>query len=373
MMMHKTLFNVLIAITIIVSSFSSSLVMAIAPFQNTTVRSDGTIDVILDVPPRYMWGWYDDTLANTRGYCGETSFQSHGIYYGNWISSELMRQKGDNYELLIGTTDVKTAINASFTYDVFDNSGSSGTQINRVKPWIANHIEAGHIIVGGWMEFKLNGQSDYDHIMPVVGYRKDSAGNAVGLYYNDLWLANQSRYFNFSVDVKNRTQCNTSVTQTQPVPYCIPANVSLYMIALTGIVDPLNETIRMQLIVPSNKEPDWGFEDKLNQKPILFNVSAKFTNLTIGAKYGVLRFNSFSSLPKSQFYQSQNFTNKTEFIATSVNMTINNFDSFMTNTEVYYRTVVLQNAWNTPTMTYFQDGLGYSGIRRNFSQIQDTS
>ena len=49
----------------------------------TTVKENGAdFDVLLDVPPRYMWGWG----KGLRGYCGETSYQSFGIFYGNWVS-----------------------------------------------------------------------------------------------------------------------------------------------------------------------------------------------------------------------------------------------------------------------------------------------
>ena len=61
---------------------SPSLVASVDPPFLMTKVNGTNLDVILDVPARYMWGWAD----GKRGYCGETSFQSHGILYGNWIS-----------------------------------------------------------------------------------------------------------------------------------------------------------------------------------------------------------------------------------------------------------------------------------------------
>ena len=75
-----------------------------APFLTPEMDGDN-IDMMLDAPPRSMWGQGE----GTRGYCGETSFQTHGILFGNWISSEIARLNADGIELLIGENDVKAA------------------------------------------------------------------------------------------------------------------------------------------------------------------------------------------------------------------------------------------------------------------------
>ena len=38
---------------------------------------------ILDIPPRFMWGWGS---SEDSGYCGSASTQTMGLFYGNWIS-----------------------------------------------------------------------------------------------------------------------------------------------------------------------------------------------------------------------------------------------------------------------------------------------
>ena len=54
-----------------------------------------------------------------RGYCGECSFQSHGILHGNWISQEIARKNADKKELLIGVNDAKAAKGLKFNYEKF--------------------------------------------------------------------------------------------------------------------------------------------------------------------------------------------------------------------------------------------------------------
>ena len=46
----------------------------------------------------------------------------------------------------------------------------------------------------------------------------------------------------------------------------------------------------MKLIIPQSNEPDWGTEDKLNEKPIDMIISGQIVGLTSGSSYAVLRF-----------------------------------------------------------------------------------
>ena len=64
----------------------------------------------------------------------------------------------------------------------------------------------------------------------------------------------------------------------------------------------------MKLIIPQSNEPDWGEEDKLNEKPINMTISGKIVGLSSGSSYAVLRFESPDSLPTSKFVESKNWT-----------------------------------------------------------------
>ena len=62
------------------TALAATLVAAVPAFVSVTPSTTvGETDTKLDVPPRYMWGWPDDTQRNSKGHCGEVSFQSHGI------------------------------------------------------------------------------------------------------------------------------------------------------------------------------------------------------------------------------------------------------------------------------------------------------
>jgi hypothetical protein len=48
---------------------------------------------------------------------------------------------------------------------------------------------------------------EYDHIMPIVGYKKDTKDNTLGLYYNDLYDVSKSRYVSAETDILGRKEC----------------------------------------------------------------------------------------------------------------------------------------------------------------------
>ena len=48
---------------------------------------------------------------------------------------------------------------------------------------------------------------EYDHIMPIIGYKKDKKENTLGLYYNDLYDVSKARYVSAENDIMDREEC----------------------------------------------------------------------------------------------------------------------------------------------------------------------
>jgi len=173
-----------------------------------------------------MWGQGE----GTRGYCGETSFQTHGIFYGNWISSEIARRNADGIELLIGDNDVKAATGLKFKYEKFPEDVKEDAGREFIE-WARAQIDQGHLVVHGF--FDNNGTKDaYDHIMPIMGYKKDQSGKTLGLFYNDLYDFSKSRFVSAETDVQSRKECVPGETQR----YCITKE-AVFAIALQGNPD----------------------------------------------------------------------------------------------------------------------------------------
>ena len=73
---------------------------------------------------------------------------------------------------------------------------------------------------------------DYGHIVPFVGYKKDSTGKTLGIFFNDLFQADEPTYLSTSpTDPLNRVSCKLSSAALNYDPYCIRAG-AVYASAL---------------------------------------------------------------------------------------------------------------------------------------------
>ena len=301
----------------------------------TPVVADGTTDCLLDIPPRYMWGCYEDTHADTNGYCGETSFQSMGIYHGQWISLEHIRNAGDKKELLVGETDEKTADVLKYNYEVFE--AAHEPHYNEFMKFVKKNIDKGTTIVAGFfMKQEDDPELDYDHIMPIIGYKANDKGHVCGLFYNDLCdVVNTHRFLAMPSDATNRD--GAMGKQLKQSEWKLPRD-EIFAVALEGFEDESGECYRMKITVPKDREPDWGKTDKLNQKPESWTVSATIIDLTVGDKYVIVRYDSIKDLPSKNFLKGK-YSRRFELTATAVNVTLPDFDSWMTNGCAIYRCV----------------------------------
>lgn len=291
-------------------------------------------DVLLPVPSRLMWG----REPGVPGFCGETSYQMHGIYWGNWISTEYVYRAAGSKELLIDShlikdQDIKTAKNLMFTYEKYVNKDPNTNDGARFAAWAKSQIDRGNLIAFGGFEDKPNGLDAYDHIMPIVGYRLSSSKVVKGLWLSTLYEKNLQLVERF----ETREEC-TSEEASDPSVWCIP-KAENFAIALTGIKDTKKETLRTRLVMPSWTEPDWSEVDGLDETPVPFTVDAVVSGLSVGKRYSILRFSSLASLPSSDFLKSRKYTKRKDFTATATKMTFSKLDTFSSNSTMFFRTV----------------------------------
>ena len=296
------------------------------------VAHAGVKDVKLDVPTRLQWGRTDDV----PGFCGETSFQMHGIFWGNWISTEYVYRGAGSLELLIGddtrNNDVLAAAKLKFLYEVYNLKTKGGHAA--FASWVKTHIDMGHLVVFGGYELKEKGKDEYDHIMPIIGYRVDTASpkKVIGFWVASLFDRSHVLINKFTT----RQGCTGEATE--PSTWCSPSKLSFAM-TLKGFADTRKETFRTKLVMPSWYEPDWSEVDKLREKPKDFTIKAVVYGLTVGKKYSILRFSSLATLPTFNFIKGR-FTKRVNFTATAATMTFHAFDKISSNSTMMYRTVL---------------------------------
>jgi hypothetical protein len=79
-------------------------------------------------------------------------------------------------------------------------------------------------------------------------------------------------------------------------------------------------------------------------------ISANISNLTVGGHYSVLRFSNTMDVPRSNFLAAP-FDKRFDFTASATVHMLVDFDTFMSNSSMFYRTVVSVAAATTEAAT----------------------
>jgi hypothetical protein len=243
----------------------------------------------LDIPARQQW-CYAASCPHS-GYCGETAFQSSLLYYGNYVSQELVRYADNKActssqkltgecQLLVGVNDVTAATNLKLKY-----TKSYGASSTTFLSWIKTSLDLGYPVTAGFY-VAGNKDPDYDHIMIIIGYETatNNTGSVTALYWNDFSVSTTTRVAVTNV-FRSRNTC-TSTTQ----PYCLPLNYN-YGIRLQGNTDdtsPLSQSLK----VNSWYEPDYSSEDQVTPKPspLLLTGTLTIRGVVKGTRYSIRRY-----------------------------------------------------------------------------------
>jgi hypothetical protein len=283
-----------------------------------------------------MWGWG----PNRHGYCGATSIQTAGLYYGNWFSQEQVRIAAGSAEVLLDVNADVAATALYLNFDLWDIANETAPQAFRFLAWIKTYIDVGVPVVFGAFESEPKGDMDYDHVVLAVGYKVDTGRRAISeLYYND-WYLQQHRTLYRTTDIRDRAACLQPETPVQPYTYCLPHKY-LSGMALTGNFDPNGELLPVTLDVGSWSEPDDGSEDHVNAPPVQFTPTATAAALTPGVAYALLRFDNASRVPPmGGFLASGTWSISVNFTATDVSAVLTGLAPIWSNGTYFYRCVV---------------------------------
>lgn len=177
-----------------------------------------TTQTLLDLPPRYMWGWG----PGLSGFCGSMSLQTAALFFGNYLSQERIRGStgGVNSEhqiLLDADTRYScgercTALRAArhFHLDAEEWRGERVRDEERGEDWLQgrphSNLSRGQshesesarfirwvrdgidqktpVIMGVYMT--TEDSEKYDHIVPVVGYEASGPGRTEAALHKRL-------------------------------------------------------------------------------------------------------------------------------------------------------------------------------------------
>ena len=266
------------------------------------------------LPPRLQWN------ANF-GYCGETSFVSAGLNYGQYISqydaraiaSDNATQSLESSQLLLGVNDVATAEAMHLTAVAKQATTTS------FLTWVKSNVIAGYpVVMGVFMNQsrfygKANpnaGDSEYDHIVTVTGITSAHPLTGPATYYaddilmfndNGLWTGTpngqpQNEFeYTFGTLAATRQQANAETASV----YSLKNDID-YGIAITGIIDLSDETVPVRLTTSTNAEIP-AMVNGSNARPAATPVTLTITvsDLKPGTTYTLYRYASMAAVPDS--------------------------------------------------------------------------
>ena len=274
----------------------------------------------LGIAPRLQWN-------SNYGYCGEVSFISAGMYYGQYTSQWTARslaspgtpQTKEESQLLIGVNDVEAAERMRLQAVPFDSESQRSTR--SYLTWVKSMVLRGYPVIIGVLvnmsEFEDDsaGSSEYDHIVPVTGIGSRSPLSAADRRYRPTDVITFSdngvdgsaapsdamfRY-RFNAFQKSRGQAN----DPDAPAYSLLNRPMNYATAVTGVRDLDGVTIPVRLTSSTDGEGAQD-DDRLVAPPApkAIDLTATVTIPDSTRGYNVYLYDDFAKVPVSNFNAS---------------------------------------------------------------------
>ncbi|CAF1050248.1 unnamed protein product [Adineta steineri] len=294
--------------------------------------------VLLNIPPRLQWD-------NDNGYCGETALQSIDLYYGAWISQQLIRNINEGEYLFqpVSFNDHRdpwrTLTLLHFTYNEWDWINSPQPQFRDFYHWMKRSTLRRHPVIFG-IFLPDEDETDYDHIVPAVSIRyqnEDQYDPHDTIIYYDLYNAEQIEK-NLNKEEFGATR-ETINDKEDADDGCLPLDID-YGIAITGIVDEDSVTLPVRLSVSEWDEPNPIFRQHSREMRGTITVN----NMTNRCFYALLRYSSYefvSTRGNANDFLLSDFDMRHEFMATSTDYVYEDPMAISTSGSVYYRCILI--------------------------------
>lgn len=276
----------------------------------------------IDVAPRRQWN-------ENSGYCGETSFISAGMYFGQYCSQFTARsiaspgvpQSDETSQLLLGMNDVVAARRMRLEVESFYDQ----TQRTRQEflAWVKSNFLRGHVVIIGVynnvrkLEETPPGFGTYDHIVPVLEYGSERRldrdadrappTDVITISDNGLYgpFGDPPAYpFLYSYRLRTFPRTRAEANARRGPVYSLRSTPRNYGIAVTGIVDLDGVTIPVRLTSDLDGEPDIGHMSDVPPAPVPMALTATVTIPDQSVAYTLYRYDDFAQVPASSFNAS---------------------------------------------------------------------
>ncbi len=259
-----------------------------------------------DIGPRFQWN-------HNYGYCGEVSFVSAGLYYGQYLSQYDARAAASNApqnryrsQLLLGVNDLHAAKMMHLTAVEWERRSERST--DEFLVWVKQNVVLGRpVTIGIFMnQFRFYhnrnpnaGSPQYDHIVPVIGV----AGDQITFSDNGEWGSGprHAQYF-FSYRFRAFQKTRRAANAPKGSIYSIANDGNNFGVAITGVVDENHETRPVQVATNINYERPQiaeGSSKRPAPEPLVLTITV--SGLKPGKSYNLYRYNRLDSIPDRRF------------------------------------------------------------------------
>lgn len=276
-----------------------------------------------DVVPRRQWNAND-------GYCGETSFISAGMRFGQYCSQFTARsiaspgvpQSLAESQLLLGVNDIAAAramrLEAVPFYDATERS------VAAFSSWVKSNVAGGRAVIIGVLnnvralDEPLPGDHLYDHIVPVLsvgsrwsldGAHRDRARPSDVVTFSDNGLYGPIgdppiRPMVFSYRLGRFPRTRAAANRPDGVIYALRDRPPSYGVAISGIVDLDRVTIPVRLTSDLDGEPEMAHHSDVPPPPVPMRLTARVTIPDQRIAYRLYRYDDFAKVPAASFNAS---------------------------------------------------------------------
>jgi hypothetical protein len=261
-----------------------------------------------------------------------------GLYYGCWISQQLIRSINQG-ELLITDdgNDKSTITKLLFNYEQWLFDEEIQPQFENYSAWLKKHLIQGHPCIIAVYVNDADNDPSYDHIMPAIGIRYQTEDSYdpedTLLFYNLFELKTLERELSTNDMLKTRQMCKESTIQGGCLPYHVD-----YGYAISGIKDQQKTTLPVRLKVDKSDEPNLS----LGASPVLMQGTITVFNLVPDRNYVLLRYKSYTEVPSSgdvKAFLESKYYKRYNFKATDSAYTYVDPEEIPSNGATYYRCV----------------------------------
>jgi hypothetical protein len=308
------------------------------------------------IPPRTQW------KANW-GYCGEVSFISAGLYYGQYISQYDARalaspgipQNQKDSQLLLDKNDVAAA--AAMHLNAVRWKAFAEPSTPQFLAWVKDNVAHGYpVVIGVYMNYyrfygvrdRDAGAPQLDHIVPAFAVSSDQpplnndyhALDTLSFNDNGEWEQQGVYTYQFTYKMGPFQKSRREANAPNGAVYSIDNSGHNYGMAFTGVMDADHETVPVRVATSVNDEQPHIRYRSANRPPARpLTLTVTVSGLTPGHVYKVYRYSNFNATPNDHFNAHASAATKTWAVEIAAGSTYTITDPIMSNDEAIYRAV----------------------------------